>query len=90
MWFIAGLIIGAVCVGLIWFLKIRNYTLTWYEWLLSFIGIALLLFTIQNFFASLAEIEDQAASLFLLVTGIPSIIILATVWQLSARRIKSS
>jgi hypothetical protein len=47
----------------------------------------LLLFTIQNFAGSLAELESTAANMFLLVTGLPllvtglpAIIRLAVAW----------
>ncbi|MEQ4489147.1 MAG: dehalogenase [Dehalococcoides mccartyi] len=90
MWFMIGILVGALVVGLIWLMKRNNFSLTWYEWLISAIGLSLLLFTIQNYFGSLAEIEPKAASMFLLVTGLPSLILLALVWQLAFRRVKKA
>ncbi|WP_041917724.1 hypothetical protein [Dehalococcoides mccartyi] len=90
MWLIIGLILGVAFLGLIIGLRTRKISLTWYEWLISAIGLSLLLFTIQNYFGSLAEIEPKAASMFLLVTGLPALILLALAWQLAARRAKQS
>ncbi|KSV18848.1 MAG: dehalogenase [Dehalococcoides mccartyi] len=89
MWFIIGLIVGGLILGLIWLLKRNNFSLTWYEWLIGIIGLGLLLFTIQNFFGSLEEVESKAAAMFWLVTGLPSLILLALAWQLVARRSKA-
>ncbi|WP_332445329.1 dehalogenase [Dehalococcoides mccartyi] len=88
MWFIIGLIVGALILGVVWMLKRNNASLSWYEWVIGLAGLALLLFTIQNFIGSFAELESKAASMFLLVTGLPSLILLALAWQLAARRTK--
>ena len=90
MWLIIGLIIGALLLGLVWLMKRGNFSLTWYEWLIGIIGMALILFTIQNFVGSLDELESKAASMFLLVIGSPGLILLAISWQLAARRIKKA
>lgn len=90
MWFFIGLVVGALILGLAWLLKRNNFSLNWYEWLIGIIGLALLLFTIQNFFGSFAEIESKAAYMFLLVTGLPSLIFLAISWQLASRRAKKA
>ncbi|AGG05751.1 Tetrachloroethene reductive dehalogenase TceA membrane-bound subunit [Dehalococcoides mccartyi] len=90
MWFIIGLIVGALILGVIWILKRNNSSLSWYEWLIGLVGLALLLFTIQNFFGSFAELESKAASMFLLVTGLPALILLALSWQLASRRTRKA
>lgn len=90
MWFIIGIFIGAIMLSLIQWMRNKNISGTWYEWVLGFIGIVLLLFTVQNFFGSFAEVEPKAAYMFLLVTGLPSIILLAVTWQLMIRRHKTS
>jgi uncharacterized membrane protein len=77
MWFIIALLIGAAVAGLMFFLKSRGIKVSWYEWLIGIVGVALLLFTIQNYGASLNEFESGAATTFLLVTGLPSVILLA-------------
>ena len=86
MWFIIALILGAGLLGLVLWLRSRNIKVTWYEWLIGAIGLLLLLFTIQNFAGSFIELESTAAYMFLLVTGLPSLILLAIAWQLVARR----
>jgi len=89
MWLIIGLVAGAAILGLVQWMRSKNISLTWYEWLIGIVGLALLLFTIQNFFGSFAELEPTAAWMFLLITGLPSLIFLAVSWQLIARRQKA-
>jgi hypothetical protein len=89
MWLIIGLIAGAAVLGLVVWMRGRNIAITWYEGLIGALGLVLLLFTIQNFAGSLAELESTAANMFLLVTGLPALILLAVTWQLIARRQRS-
>ncbi len=77
---------GAALLALVLWLRGRDIKVTWYEWLIGVIGLALLLFTIQNLVGSFAELEPTAAYMFLLVTGLPALILLAIAWQLVARR----
>ncbi len=86
MWLIIGLVAGAAVLALVLWLRNRDIKATWYEWLIGVLGLLLLMFTIQNFFGSQAELESTAASMFLLATGLPSVILLAVAWQLIARR----
>lgn len=85
MWLVIGLIIGAALIWLVSAMKGKGVSMKWYEWILGLIGIALLLFTVQNFFGSQAELESKAATMFLLVTGLPALILLAITWQLVIR-----
>ncbi|MFA5439513.1 dehalogenase [Dehalococcoides sp.] len=87
MWFFIGILIGALVLGFIWWLRRKNLNLTWYEWVLGILGLLLLVFTLQNFMGSFEEIESKAAYMFLLITGLPSLILLALTWQLAARRL---
>ena len=86
MWLMIGLIVGAALLALVLWLKGRDIRVAWYEWLIGIVGLLLLLFTIQNLVGSLAEIEPTAAYMFLLVTGLPALILLVVAWQLVARR----
>lgn len=86
LWLIIGLVAGAALLALILWLRNRNIKVTWYEWLIGAIGLLLLLFTIQNFAGSFAEFEPTAAWMFLPVTGLPALILLAVAWQLAWRR----
>jgi len=90
MWFIIALVIGAAVAGLIFFLRSRGIKVSWYEWLIGIVGLALLLFTIQNYSASLNEFESGAATTFLLVTGLPSIVLLAIAGGLAYMRNRST
>ena len=90
MWLVIGLIVGALILGLAMWLRSRSMSMTWYEWLIGIIGLALLLFTVQNYFGSQAELEPKAANMFLLVTGLPALILLAVTWQLVIRHKKTA
>ena len=90
MWFLAGLIVAAL---LIWAAIAMNHAgkqMRWYEWLIGIIGVGLLLFTAQNYFGSLNEVQPKAANMFLLVTGLPAVILILVAWQLWARRKKTA
>ena len=90
MWIIVGIIIGAIFAALIWFLNKNNFSIKWYEWLMGGIGLLLLLWTIQNFVGSFAEWEPRAAWAFLLVVGLPSLVLLAIPCSLAYMRFKKN
>ena len=87
MWFIIALVIGVALTALIFWLRNRNIEVKWYEWLIGVIGLILLLFAIQNSVTSaLIEWEQTAAWMFVLLTGVPAVILLALAWILARRR----
>ena len=90
MWLIIGLVLGAALLALVLWLRGKNISMKWYEWLIGAIGFLLLLFTIANFAGSFAEREPTAAWIFALILGLPSLILLAVAWQLVARRQRSA
>lgn len=90
MWLVIGLVLGALLIWLVSFMKSKGMAFKWYEWIIGLIGMALLLFTVQNFFGSQAELEPKAANMFLLVTGLPALILLAITWQLVIRHKKAT
>ena len=85
MWLVIGLIVGALLLWLVTFMKSKNMAFTWYEWVIRSHRPASTLFTIQNFFGSQAELEPKAASMFLLVTGLPAVILLVVTGVLATR-----
>ncbi len=86
MWFAIAFVLGAGLAALIVWLRSSSVEVKWYEWLIGIIGLLLLIFTIQNFAGSFAEFNRTAAWLFLPITGLPALILLAVSWQLIARR----
>lgn len=86
MWLVIGIVLGVALTVLVLWLKGRDIKVTWYEWLIGVMGLLLLLFTIQNFAGSFIEVESTAALMFLLITGLPALILLVIAWQLVARR----
>ena len=85
MWFVSALIVGAGVIWLALWLRGRGTKVTWYEWLIGIAGLLLLLFTLQNYFGSIAEFWPNAASKFLLVTGLPAVILMAIAISLAWR-----
>ena len=90
MWLIIGMILGALILGLVLWLRSKNMSMKWYEWLIGIIGVALLLFTIQNFVGSYAEFESTAGNVYLLLLGLPALILLGATWRLVIRHKKTA
>ena len=85
MYFVFGIVLGIV--GLFLFQAVRRgIAISWYEWLLGVIGVALLFLGVWHFFGSLRELETGAGGLGLAILGVPGLILLAVVWQLWRRR----
>lgn len=86
LWLLTGLILGGVVIGLILWMRSKNITVAWYEWLIGGIAVLLLLFAIQNFNSAFFELEPTAGWMMLVFFGLPAIVLLAVTWQLVARR----
>jgi uncharacterized membrane protein len=76
MWLVAGLLLGFGLFGLALWLRSQNIAVAWYEWLLAALGIVLMIFTIQNYQAATIENEPYAPGMFLLVFGLPALILI--------------
>ncbi|MCL2475296.1 MAG: dehalogenase [Chloroflexi bacterium] len=68
---------AALVTALVFWVIKQGISVRWWEWLIGTIGIALLIFTVQNFLGSFVENEPKAAWMFWIVLGLPSLIILA-------------
>jgi len=90
MWFLIALILGGLVGALVLWMRSRNMKLTWYEWLIGVVGLLMALFAIQNYFASVAEVEISAAPMYLLVAGLPGVVLMALAGLLAARRRRAS
>ena len=75
--FFVGAIFAVVVTALVFLVIKQGISVRWWEWLIGAVGIALLIFTVQNFLGSFTENEPKAAWMFWLVLGLPSLIILA-------------
>lgn len=93
-YFIPFMLIGAVIAvalyALISWLRRRDVSVTWYEWLIGGAGLVLLLVATQHFFGAMSELFSYAAWMGLLVIGLPALILLAVAWQLVVRKQKAS
>lgn len=77
MWLVIGLLIGAGLLLLVFWTRSRKIVVSWYEWLLAMVGLALLLYSLQNYIASSSGYEPTAPGMFLLVFGLPGAVLLA-------------
>ena len=89
MWFLAALILGAVIGGFLLWMRNRNMSLTWYEWVIGVIGLLMVLFGVQNYFGSIAEVELGAAPMYLLVVALPGLVLLVVAGLLANRTSKA-
>ncbi len=89
-WLILGVIIGVGGWWLVSWTRKQNLRVTWYEWLLAVLAVVFALFAIQNYFASVAELEAQAGAIMLALFGVPALILAAIAWFLVWRRQKSA
>ena len=89
MWFLIALILGALIAGLILWMRSRSMSLTWYEWVIGIIGLLMVLFGVQNYFGSVAEVELNAAPLYLLIVALPGLVLLLVAGLLANRRAKA-
>ena len=92
MWFVIGLLLGiSLLLLLAFWLHDRKVNIAWYEWLIAVVGLALVVFSIQNYSATF-EVERTAPSVFLLIFGLPGVLLLALagalVWWGSVRKRK--
>lgn len=71
LWLILGIVIGA---GIFYLASRPNLNLAWYDWVLLALAVALALLAIQNYLASLAELEPRAARILLAGFGIPALL----------------
>ena len=75
MWLVVGLILGIVLVALVFWLRSRKIRVAWYEWLLGVLGLLSMVFSLQNYQASVAAFEPTAPGMFLLVFGLPGLVL---------------
>jgi len=76
MWIIIFFALGIGLTLLFVWLRSRQITVNWWEWLLGALGLLALLMAIQNFVTSFAELESDAAWLMLATFGVPALILL--------------
>jgi len=84
-WGIIGFLLGLGILALVLWLRAKNIIVKWYNWLIGGIGLLLLIFTVQNLLGCFIEQEEPAGWFFLLVVGLPSLIIMALACSLVIR-----
>ncbi len=72
---------------LVQWIRRNNLSVKWYDWTILSVGLIILSFTIQNFITSFTEDVPEAAWMFLLIFGIPSLVLVGIfalqVWRRS-------
>lgn len=74
LFFCLGILAMLFAVGLIKFNKVYNFN--WLSWLLSVLGIFLVIFTIAWSVSSALEGEPRAASMGIVFFGIPALVLI--------------
>jgi hypothetical protein len=89
MMFWIGLLIGAAILAIVYWIRNRNLSLKWYEWLMGAIAVLLIFVAVQHYFGALEEYVSKSAWMGILIFGLPALILLSLTWQLIARRNKA-
>lgn len=80
LWLVLGIAIGFGLFMIISRFKAGRFNVKWYQWVLGIVSLLMILFTVQNYFGLLEELEPQAARFMLLAAGLPAIILAALIW----------
>lgn len=73
-WLIIGLVIGLGVWALTAWTRSHKLHLVWYEWVLIAVAVVFVLLAYQNYTATLAELEPQAAPFMLIAFGAPALV----------------
>ncbi len=71
--FLAGMVTGMAVLALVLYINNRKLDVRWYEWFIGVLGFGLLLFTLQNIWASASEYWESAPLVFLWLFGTPAL-----------------
>ncbi|KSV16178.1 dehalogenase [Dehalococcoides mccartyi] len=88
MWATISLLIGLGFARFIQYLKVKAINIKWYEWIIGISGLLLILFCIQNSIAGFAEREPKSAWMFMVIIGLPGLILLGVARSLVTARQK--
>lgn len=86
---LGGLLVGGLLWLVLW-IRSANIAVKWYEWLIGAVGLLIGIVAVENFFSAFVEFESGAAWKYLLVFGLPALILLAVSVQLVFRRHQAS
>ena len=89
-WLILGVLIGVGGWWLASWTRKKNLRVSWYEWVLAVLAVLFALLALQNYFASVAELEPQAGWILLALFGVPALIFAAIAAFLVWRRQKGA
>jgi hypothetical protein len=89
-WFFLGAVLAGGLVWLVTWIRSKGIKTTWYDWLISAVGIVFLSFALQNVWAAMVEFENAAILWFLVFFALPGIVLLVISWQLVTRRNRSA
>ena len=89
LWSAVAFVLGVGLTALWFWAKNRNMSIKWWEWILGLLGLFLIFFTIQNIMAADFEEVTRSTGPFLLVLGLPGLILLVIPVQTVWRRMRS-
>ena len=95
MIFLLGLVLGALLLALVMWVRTRRIAVRWWEWLLGVLGALLATWAIHDFFASMAEHDERQGRVLLGWLGVPALILLALAvfspwWRIHGARVKGA
>lgn len=76
MWILIGLLLGILFTWTAIKLTSKNLKVLWYEYVLGALGLLLFLFVAQNLVGSIDEWEMQAFWMFVVILGLPSLLLM--------------
>lgn len=82
MLFWVGMIVGAGLALLVTWLRNKDITPKWYEWVLGVAGILSAFAAVQHYFGSVRESELASAWMGALLFGVLAVIFLLVTWRL--------
>jgi uncharacterized membrane protein len=88
MLFFIGFLLGLTLLALGMFLRSRGIRPSWYVWLIAALGFVLLVFALQNYRAARADFEPVSPGVFLLIFGLPGLILMLLAAFLTYMRMK--
>ena len=89
LWAAIAFVLGVGLTALWFWAKNSNFSIKWWEWTLGLLGFFLISWTLQNIMGSAFEEVEATNGAFLLVLGLPGLILLIIPVQTAWRRMRS-
>ncbi len=87
-WIVIGVALTIGGIKLYSWTKEKDYKMKWYEIALLLVGLFLVVFNIEVYVGSIAELERQAATMSLVVMGLPGLVLIGAAFGSINRNLK--